>query len=450
LKKNKNLTIQQICDVQTNRQTDTPKILKVTCRVPECKKVLLKQNYRDHLHDVHPDEDHRDLRVCGERGIFDFLTPARNSHGFGASSEGGSGFPGRGRSMPSEGRQDGEAERSRSRSPIDKLDRNDRGSVEELRRRMEEVEVLTRPQLLGLATTLEETKTALVESVVELNQMLARVVAELKSRRIQWDSLGDIEQKQMENLARIDPDVGVYFLHILFQKMKADEKDENFNMMPETRIYRKIEEISVKVAQEVNISDCNNEGEVALKKLQVIEDNVNMMKEIKKLEKVVVSLKESVGVKDKRDVPTEMVNTELVLLQSSSVQEITEKICEFEYREFKDGGLMVCIICGESFKYSNTLPQDYTGCKVAAQFSNLKSNLKRHLASQKHKKKSSDLEAASLIDEKEESRNKAIGLRIGRLCFHIYKQGRPFSDLPLLIHMSIANGVDLGDINHSQ
>ena len=54
-----------------------------------------------------------------------------------------------------------------------------------------------------------------------------------------------------------------------------------------------------------------------------------------------------------------------------------------------------------------------------------------------------------MIWEKRESRNKEIGLRLGRLMYHIIYHGRPFEDYPRLVYLSMANGADCGDINHS-
>lgn len=439
------------------------KTQKVTCRVPGCRKILLKQNYRDHLRNVHPDEDPLDLRVLGEQCF----------PGFGTRSCGG-GQRQSGSSYRNEADQV-EVERSefRSRSPLEerrsRSPEDVRGSsslhegndddasktnlnIGMLKRRMVEVDVMRREELLDLATTLVEVKESPSSCHVvdrdTVSEMLARVLEELGSSRIKWNSLAREEQQQVEDLASIDPNLAVLIIQTLFHKVNVNEaRDENSNMMPSKQISEKIEKIARKVAEEVDISACANETEVALKKLQVIDDNVNMVKEIQKLENVVVSLKASVGVRDEAG---KMGNTDQVLTCARSLQEITEKICEYEYREFKDGGVVVCIICGENFKYSNMFPQDYSGSKVATRFSNLKQNLKNHLSSQKHKKKALELNAASLIDEKEESRNSAVSLRIGRLCFYIYKQGRPFTDLPLLIHINIANGCDLGDLNHSK
>ena len=56
---------------------------------------------------------------------------------------------------------------------------------------------------------------------------------------------------------------------------------------------------------------------------------------------------------------------------------------------------------------------------------------------------------AQRIWEKEEGRNKAVGMRIGRLVYYLVFHGRPDRDFPILVYASVQNGLDMGDINHS-
>ena len=50
------------------------KIIKVVCRVESCKKEMTKQSYREHLRNVHPMENFKDLRVFGEQSMTSFLS----------------------------------------------------------------------------------------------------------------------------------------------------------------------------------------------------------------------------------------------------------------------------------------------------------------------------------------------------------------------------------------
>ena len=110
---------------------------------------------------------------------------------------------------------------------------------------------------------------------------------------------------------------------------------------------------------------------------------------------------------------------------------------------------MICIVCGEPLGYSNQLLQEFNESNMSRAFINLKKSLKRHLKSDKHTDKAVEVKALALIDSKEDTRSLKISSRIGRLCYYIIKNGRPYDDLPQLIYICMTNGLDLGDINHS-
>ena len=131
-----------------------------------------------------------------------------------------------------------------------------------------------------------------------------------------------------------------------------------------------------------------------------------------------------------------------------SVKEISEKFPDFEYRQ--ELSAMKCLVCGETFKYSSNLNQSFETCKMGSEFSNLKRHLKDHLSSGLHTSQAQSDEAAKLIWEKEEGRNKQVGLRLGRLVYFLIYHGRPHDDYTQLVYISVANGSDCGDINHSK
>lgn len=59
-------------EVEKPRKSSS-KTIQVKCRVEECQKTLMKQNYRDHLQDKHPSENSKDLREYGEKDIASFF-----------------------------------------------------------------------------------------------------------------------------------------------------------------------------------------------------------------------------------------------------------------------------------------------------------------------------------------------------------------------------------------
>ena len=79
----------------------------------------------------------------------------------------------------------------------------------------------------------------------------------------------------------------------------------------------------------------------------------------------------------------------------------------------------------------------------------LKRNLKRHLLRQCHIEALAEIDAKHDVLLKEDTRNKAVGMRIGRICYYMFKKGRPDSDFPTLLYLHSSNDSDIGDINHS-
>lgn len=60
-------------------------------------------------------------------------------------------------------------------------------------------------------------------------------------------------------------------------------------------------------------------------------------------------------------------------------------------------------------------------------FRNLKKYLRRHLTGVSH---ISNLDAASAekLKSKEERRERSVGMKIGKTCYHLFKKGRPDTD----------------------
>jgi hypothetical protein len=51
--------------------------------------------------------------------------------------------------------------------------------------------------------------------------------------------------------------------------------------------------------------------------------------------------------------------------------------------------------------------------------------------------------------ERNDRRERAVGTRIRRICYYMFKQGRPDTDFEHLIYLHSVNDSDIGDINHS-
>ena len=131
-----------------------------------------------------------------------------------------------------------------------------------------------------------------------------------------------------------------------------------------------------------------------------------------------------------------------------SVTEITTKIAEFEYSPREDK--VVCISCGETFKYNKEWKQDFSNDKMSTEFSHLKGHLKDHILSQKHQQATITSKNQERIVAKHEAREKCIAERINRLAYFQIKHAVPDVHFTLLIYIAAVNGADVGDLNHSR
>ena len=87
--------------------------------------------------------------------------------------------------------------------------------------------------------------------------------------------------------------------------------------------------------------------------------------------------------------------------------------------------------------------------QLPEEFRNVKKH-KLHLESKYHKEKVSSLEEKEKHKKLTWSRNQKTGMLIGRTCYQLFFKGRPFSDYEDLLLLQSQNGLDIGDINHSQ
>ena len=86
------------------------------------------------------------------------------------------------------------------------------------------------------------------------------------------------------------------------------------------------------------------------------------------------------------------------------------------------------------------------------EFRNIKISVKKHLNSHIHKehvmkieKKSRDLKGRDDLRN-----NKAAAMRCARICYGLYRKGRPFTDYPEIVATIVAGGTFMGEINHSK
>ena len=82
-------------------------------------------------------------------------------------------------------------------------------------------------------------------------------------------------------------------------------------------------------------------------------------------------------------------------------------------------------------------------------FINLKRTLRDHLSNKTHTANLISWEQREKEFSKDANRNRQIGLRIARICYIIYKEGKSERSFEIDVARHIQNGLDMGDINHS-
>ena len=89
-----------------------------------------------------------------------------------------------------------------------------------------------------------------------------------------------------------------------------------------------IEDLALKI-EDVDVSDCKDAIEAAKKRLDAVKKYVDVGKDIRQLDNVVQSLKDSLGVKEEKDVPKENVVTNDILKNARTMKEIVDKVYQF-------------------------------------------------------------------------------------------------------------------------
>jgi hypothetical protein len=163
--------------------------------------------------------------------------------------------------------------------------------------------------------------------------------------------------------------------------------------------------------------------------------------------------------------PRETVLPDNFLMNSCrSLDDLLRKFDEFRYDERKQAVLCsVCVPVTQHlpelttnktylaiFKYDKIVGAIDPPEKVLSKkFRNLKTHLLAHLKSTSH---ITALERRTVNEkelDKSDRRERVVGKRIGRICYYMFKQGRPDSDFEHLVYLHSVNDSDIGDINHS-
>ena len=138
-----------------------------------------------------------------------------------------------------------------------------------------------------------------------------------------------------------------------------------------------------------------------------------------------------------------------IMREVRSTKEVCERFPEFEYFPSHKGKEFKCVVCETTFAYSADQEQDFYNKNFSQEFRNTKKQLLQHNESNTHRAQVKEDEVKATLWNKEEKRNKVVGLNLGRIVYHLVSKGRPDSDYTCLVYLSAAGGSDVGDINHS-
>ena len=83
---------------------------------------------------------------------------------------------------------------------------------------------------------------------------------------------------------------------------------------------------------------------------------------------------------------------------------------------------------------------------------NLKQHVRKHIHSQSHKNEIENINQRNISSKKgpENRNNKEAALRCARICYKLFKLGRPYTDYPEMVAVFVKNSVFMGDTNHSK
>ena len=387
-----------------NYRKSMGKEVEVECRI--CSKILKFQNYQTHLKSQHPHEDHKNLRTKTNKSIKDMFSIKSSSL-----------------KKPSPFLND-ENTKKLSLSSADILDQNQNIAKSPLS-----------STALAASGPGDDRAVALESEHLDIGASSSNK-ASISEVVLSGDSSGEYSTV----IQTID-----------------DNPGENDDIVHDTNIENKDDSEEF---EKVSVEDLNNLV-VKLAPLAKLESDVitKLVDNIEALAKLSILGQEEQKREDKKvdtaSAKPEDFDLNALFFSCHSVNDLAAKFQEFEY----DAGIggFVCCVCNSQgseikssvFTYDCDLESDFTNKVQSKKFGNLKTNLKNHLKTMAHIKALEEATNKANIEYKEDSRNKAVALKICRMAYYLLKAGRPDTDFTTLIYLHSVNGCDVGDINHS-
>ena len=183
-------------------------------------------------------------------------------------------------------------------------------------------------------------------------------------------------------------------------------------------------------------------------KIDIVEKQLNVSRVAGDLQKAVQQLKEISCVEKSSVITEDEMVTKEALKSCRDVDQISEKISEFHCQ----GGVICCRLCPDArvFKYTQDLQTRAEHQSIPLKLSNLKGSLQDHLSSDKHKKRIKEARRQEELAEQKSSRNRTIGLKLGKVVYLLAHHGLPFTLYSEMVQLLADFKVDVGDINHSK
>jgi hypothetical protein len=319
--------------------------------------------------------------------------------------------------------------------------------VEKLKAKVDRAPHMSRLEVLVFVSVLANIQACMIrrgncEQAKDIAKLLAKVVQVLEGH--EWDNIANCEVEKLKEIiqsdAKLDSSLTVPLLIILEER--EDETNTGFNI-----ITKKLKELTMQASKCLDTSQCRSKEEEAYKHIKVLKRSINVHEDIANLTEALNSLKTIAGDEKKENKEEGALDADTVLKLARSIKEITDKVPELSFTSECE---VECLVCKQKFTYGRDLATDISGgLLMDRKFSNLKMNLRDHLKTKTHLKKATKDKEQEEQWAREEGRNKAVGLRIGRIVYHLVYNARPDVDLPIQIYLARKAGADLGDINHS-
>ena len=194
------------------------------------------------------------------------------------------------------------------------------------------------------------------------------------------------------------------------------------------------------------------------------ENYTSIHSKIDKMNETINDLKASIDSLQKRSLPDIATPSDVTpndahienLVLCKSLEDILNNFCELSYD--KESNLLKCDLCCKNprlganvpglFKYDSK-SEGISSQNQSSEFRHLKAHLKDHFCKKVHIGNWEAWNKADSEEKKFENRCKEVGLRIARLCYDLYRDGKSLRAYEQEVLKAVLNGTDMGDLNHS-